>query len=97
MKIFENAGHSFTCGRMKAEVFDDDNVYTSFPTSITHALCLFSVFVWTGKNNSNTLRVDAYFFFENGGKNSLFQTKPDTTNANDFEILKTIPKRVSTY
>ena len=29
---------------------------------------LFSVFVWTGENDSNRLRVDAYFF-ENGGKN----------------------------
>ena len=32
---------------------------------------LFSVFVWTGENDSNTVRVDAYFFlFENGGKKS---------------------------
>ena len=31
----------------------------------------FSVFVWTGENDSNTLRVDAYFF-ENGEKNLRF-------------------------
>ena len=33
---------------------------------------LFSVFVWTGENNSNTLSVDAYIF-ENGGKNLRFR------------------------
>ena len=33
---------------------------------------LFSVFVWTGENNSNTLSVDAYIF-ENGGRKSPFQ------------------------
>ena len=38
---------------------------------------LFSVFVWTGENDSNRLRVDAYFF-ENGEKNLRFQTKTDT-------------------
>ena len=32
----------------------------------------FSVFTWTGQNNSNTLRVDA-FDFENGEKNVSFQ------------------------
>ena len=38
----------------------------------------FSVFVWTGENDSNTLRVDAYFF-ENGGKKTLrFKKYPDT-------------------
>ena len=36
----------------------------------------FSVFVWTGENDSNTLRVDAYFF-ENGGKKlSVFKNIP---------------------
>ena len=38
---------------------------------------LFSVFVWTGENDSNTLRMDMYFL-ENGGKNLRFQTKTDT-------------------
>ena len=36
-----------------------------------------SVFVWTGKNDSNTLRVEGYFFY-NGQKNLLFQKYPDT-------------------
>ena len=35
------------------------------------AIVLFSVLVWTGENDSNTLRVDAYFF-ENGENKSLF-------------------------
>ena len=33
----------------------------------------FSVFVWTGQNDSNTQRVDAYFFFESGEKISDFK------------------------
>ena len=33
----------------------------------------FSVFVWTGQNDSNTQRVDAYFFFESGEKISNFK------------------------
>ena len=37
----------------------------------------FSVFVWTGENDSNTLRVDAYIF-ENGVKNLCFEIYPDT-------------------
>ena len=36
----------------------------------------FSVFVWTGENDSNTLRVDASFF-ENGENNFRFQKYPD--------------------
>ena len=36
--------------------------------------CL-SVFVWTGENDSNTLRVDAYFF-EKGGR-SLIRIRVD--------------------
>ena len=55
--------------------------HTSYTTSITHVLwgCYryfhhFSVFMWTGENDSNTQSVDAYFFFflENGGKKSPF-------------------------
>ena len=37
----------------------------------TVVLSLFSVFVWTAENDSNTLLVEAYFL-ENGGKNSPF-------------------------
>ena len=40
-----------------------------------------------GQNDSNTLGVDGYFF-KNGGKNLPFQTKTDTTNANDFGNIK---------
>ena len=40
-----------------------------------------------GQNDSNTLRADAYFF-KNGGKTVPFQTKTDTTNANDFGNTK---------
>ena len=36
----------------------------------------FSGFMWTGENDSNTLRVDAYFL--GGGKNLSFQKYPDT-------------------
>ena len=37
----------------------------------------FSVFNWTGENDSNTLRVDAYFFWKREQK-SLFQKYLDT-------------------
>ena len=36
----------------------------------------FSVFVWMGESDLNTLRVDAYFY-ENGGKNLRCQKYPD--------------------
>ena len=35
-----------------------------------------SGFMWTGENDSNTLRVHAYFL--GGGKNFSFQKYPDT-------------------
>ena len=37
----------------------------------------FCVYVWTGENDSNTLRVDANFF-KNGGKNLRFRKYPHT-------------------
>ena len=37
----------------------------------------FSVFEWTGENDSSTPRVEAHFF-ENGGKNLRLQKYPDT-------------------
>ena len=37
----------------------------------------FSIFVWKGENDSNTLRVDAYVL-ENGEKISVFKKYPDT-------------------
>ena len=33
----------------------------------------FSVFVWTDENDSNVLRVDAYFFANGGKKLSVFK------------------------
>ena len=42
--------------------------------SYVHTL---SDFVWRGENDSNTLRVDAYFF-EKGEKNLSFQEYPGT-------------------
>ena len=66
VKLFENAGHLFTCGRTKTEVSEYDDV-----------IPLFSVFVWTAENDSNTLLVEAYFL-ENGGKTLRFQKYPDT-------------------
>ena len=38
VKIFENPGHSFTCGRTMTEVFEYEDVIHQFTTSITHAL-----------------------------------------------------------
>ena len=37
----------------------------------------FSVFMWTGENDSHTLRVDAYFL-KKRGKDLRFQKYPDT-------------------
>ena len=34
--------------------------------------------MWTGENDSNTIRVDAYFFLENREKNPHFRKYPDT-------------------
>ena len=36
------------------------------------AFPLYSVFVWTGESDSNTLRMNPYFFFQNGEKKSPF-------------------------
>ena len=71
VRPFENAGHLFTCGRTKTEVSEYDDVIHHLPLRDTIVLSLFSVFVWTAKNDSNTVLVEAYFL-ENGGKNSPF-------------------------
>ena len=59
VKIVENASFSFTNERTKTDVFDRK----------AHGMLAYfhrsSVFVWTGENDSNTLRGDAYFS-ENG-------------------------------
>ena len=44
------------------------------------------VFVWTGKNDSKTQRVDAEFF-ENGEKNLRFQTKTDTCGRGQSRLV----------
>ena len=75
---------SFTCGWTKTQVFEYDDIIRHLPKhyacSVRDAIVfpLFSVFAWTAENDSNTLRVDAYFFFENGGENLRFQKYPDT-------------------
>ena len=59
MEIVENASFSFTNRRTKTDVFDHK----------AHGMLAYfhrsSVFVWTGENDSNTLRAAAYFS-ENG-------------------------------
>ena len=67
-RVFENAGFSFTCGQTKMEVFKYVDVIHHYTSSMTHApkgmlsyFHCFSFFVWTGENDLNMLRVDAYF------------------------------------
>ena len=70
VETFENAGFSFTCGRTQTEVFeyDDAGIHLMLPAwsmlskgcYISYFHC-FSVFVWTGENDSDTLRVGVYF------------------------------------
>ena len=67
MEIFKNIGFSCTCGRTKTEVlvpvYDSWIIYILlYPNySIDDFHCSLR-FVLTGENDSNTLRVDAYFF-----------------------------------
>ena len=101
--LFKDASFSSTCRRTDGiGGFRVRWCHTSYTTSITHVLwgCYryfhhFSVFMWTGENDSNTQSVDAYFFFflENGGKKSPFSnisgyvwTQPVITGA--LNILK---------
>ena len=67
-RVFENAGFSFTCGQTKMEVFKYVDVIHHYTSSMTHGpkgmlsyFHCFSFFVWTGENDLNMLRVDAYF------------------------------------
>ena len=53
----------------------------------------FSVFMWTGENDSNMLRVDGYFF-ENGQKKTVFkniQIRMD--NNRHHRAFKNTPER----
>lgn len=57
---------------MEASEYDDDKRYSAHaPQEMLSYLYNFSVFFWTSEDDSNTQRVDAYFF-ENGEKKSLF-------------------------
>ena len=63
-EILKNAGFSFTCGRTQTEVFEYDDVihYILLPSGwILSYFHRFSVFMWTGEKDSNTLRWDTYF------------------------------------
>ena len=109
VKIFENAGHSFTCGRMKTEVFEYDDVIHT--TSIMHTLwgvlsyfhCLvFSYgraktirirFVWTGI----FLKTEGKKSRKFSNKNGYVWTGPEWAMQTTSKILKTMPKRVSTF
>ena len=87
----ENADLAFTCGRVKTEVFEyddavgachrlDDLILLDNAHAQHRALSYFlrfCVYVWTGENDSNTLRVDANFF-KNGEKKLRFQKYPHT-------------------
>ena len=71
-EMFENACFLFTCGWTKTKVFEfDDVIHRILPALRMGAerdaiyFHRFSVFVWTGENDSNTLSADAYFG-ENG-------------------------------
>ena len=68
-RVFENAGFSFTCGQTKMEVFKYVDVIHHIllawrmlrkGCSRISIVSAFSV-VWTGENDLNMLRVDAYF------------------------------------
>ena len=64
MEILKNAGFSFTCGRTQTEVFEyDDVIHYILPPSgwILSYFHPFSVFMWKGEKDSNTLRWDTYF------------------------------------
>ena len=52
---------------------------------------VFSVFVWAGENDSNTLRVDAYFSWKRGGKNLVLKNiriPVDGAGVSDQQDLK---------
>ena len=86
MEVFENAVFAFTCGRVKTEVFENDDATGACdrlddlilldnahaPHRAQSYFLRFCVYVWTGENDSNTLRVDANFF-KNGEKKSVFK------------------------
>ena len=89
VEVFENAVFAFTCGRVKTEVFENDDLIGACDRlndlillDNVHArhralsyFLRFCVYEWTGENDSNTLRVDVNFF-KNGEKKLRFQKYP---------------------
>ena len=64
VEILKNAGFSFTCGRTQTDVFEYDDVIHYILLASRWMLSYFhrfSVFMWKGENDSNTLRSDSYF------------------------------------
>ena len=65
--------------RLRVDGFEYDDVIHHIPKhyacSVRDAIVflLFSVFAWTAENDSNTLRVDEYFFLKTEEKNLRFQ------------------------
>lgn len=76
MNIFKNVALSFTCAPTKTEVFECHNVLHHILIA-SRMLCegCSRIFIVMFLNDSNTLRLDEYFF-ANGGKNLRFQKYP---------------------
>ena len=72
-----NASLSFTFRQTKTEVFEYTNVIQYITSGAPSYFYRFSVFMWTGERQLNTLLADAYFF-ENRENNLLFQKYRDT-------------------
>ena len=66
VEIFKKIGFSCTCGRTKTEVlvpvYDSWIIYILLPLTTLSYFHHFLRFLLTGENDSNTLRVVAYFF-----------------------------------
>ena len=61
VECFENASLPLLCGQVKTEVFEyDDFIHRSTQGMLSY-LHRSSVFARMGENNSNALRVDAFF------------------------------------
>ena len=64
----------WTVGQTGAEKspFSNKNGYVTCGRGV-NGFHRFSVFVWSGENDSNKLRVEAYFFLNTGKKISVFK------------------------
>ena len=72
--VFENDDAIGACHRLD-DLILLDNAHA--PHRALSYFLRFCVYVWTGENDSNTLRVDANFF-KNGEKKTRFQKYPHT-------------------